>query len=496
MERDYVLQLKNITKVFPGVKALQDVHLDIKKGEIHSICGENGAGKSTLVEIISGSQTYTSGSINVENEEVEFNSTSDAQKRGISMIYQEFNLVPDLSVAENIFLGHLPQKKGLISWKMMEKEAKKILDRLEINIDPSMVVSKLSVAHMQMVEIAKALTHDSKLIIMDEPTAALTDEETETLFEIIDNLKANGISIIYISHRMNEIFSISDRITVLRNGKYIDTLNKDETDYDEVVSLMVGQKLGTLYPERNYKKSEVILEVKNYVGKSVDDVSFNLHKGEILGVSGLLGAGNIELMKMIYNALPKKSGELIYKNKKLNNKTPKQSIKSGIGLVPDDRKNEGLLLIRSVKENISLSSLDKITEKSIIRKTKEDLHVNKNIEDLKIKVSNPDQLVRNLSGGNQQKVVFAKMLNATPEVLILLEPTRGVDVGAKLDIYKIINDLTKEGKSIILVSSDLPEVVGLCDRTLVMREGKIVKEVSKDELTEKVILAHAAGGVS
>lgn len=496
MEEKYILELKNITKVFPGVKALKEVHLNVKEGEVHSLVGENGAGKSTLMKIISGAQGYTTGNMYFKGEEVIFNSTKEAQAHGISMIYQEFNLIPQLTVAENIFLGQIPKKNGLISWKTMNENAKRILDKLEIDIDPEEVISNLSVAHMQMVEIAKSLTHDSKVIIMDEPTAALTDEEIKTLFKLISVLKTRGISILYISHRMEEIFSISDRITVFRDGKYIKTMDKDETNYEEVVSLMVGQKIGTIYPDRDHVNTEVVLEVRNFTGESVRDVSFNLHKGEILGISGLLGAGNIDLSKMIYNAKTRTSGTLVYKGKELNTKTPKDSIKAGIGLVPDDRKNEGLVLIRSVKENISLSSLNKIIESGIVRKEKESTNVNNMIENLNIRVSNPEQIVMNLSGGNQQKVVFAKILSAVPELLILLEPTRGVDIGAKIEIYNIIDKLTEEGKSIILVSSDLPEVIGLCDRVLVMREGEIVKEIRKSEATQELILAYAAGGVS
>lgn len=496
MKDKYILELKNITKVFPGVKALKNAHLDIKQGEVHSICGENGAGKSTLMKIISGAQSYTTGEMYFNGKEVVFHSTKEAQDQGISMIYQEFNLIPQLTVAENIYLGRLPKYKRMVSWKTMNKNAQEVLDKLEVDISPESIVGNLSVAHMQMIEIAKALSHDSKVIIMDEPTAALTDEEIKTLFKLISMLKSRGISIIYISHRMDEIFEISDRVTVFRDGEYIKTMNIDNTDYEEVVSLMVGQKIETLYPERDYVEAEVVLETKNVIGRSVNDVSFNLHKGEILGIAGLLGAGNIELTKMIYGAKQMTSGTILYRGNKLNNKTPKQSIKSGIGLVPDDRKNDGLVLIRSVKENISLSSLDKIIEWGLVKKHKENDNTLSMIKNLNIRVSGQEQLVMNLSGGNQQKVVFAKVLSTTPEILILLEPTRGVDVGAKAEIYHIIDELTKMGKSIILVSSDLPEVIGLCDRVLVMKEGKIVKEIGKKEATQELILAYAAGGVS
>ncbi len=491
----YILELKNITKSFPGVKALDNVHLEIIPGEVHALCGENGAGKSTLMKIISGAQKYTTGDIVVDGKSYVFESTKDAEKVGISMIYQEFNLVPHLSVAENIFLGRLINKNGIIDWNKIYKNSAKILERLGLKIDTRRPVSSLSVAHMQMVEIAKCLSINSRVIIMDEPTAALTDEEIRVLFEIIESLKKQGISIIYISHRMDEIFTISDRITVFRDGKYIKTLDTEKTNYDELVSLMVGQNIEKLYPERTYTPSEVVLETKNIFGKAVNGVSFKLYKGEILGISGLLGAGNIELSKILYGALQKESGDVIKNGKKIKCKNPYTSIKEGIGLVPDDRKNDGLVLVRSVRENISLSSLDNISKSSFINKARENTRVNNVIKALNIKVPTPEHVVGNLSGGNQQKVVFAKVLEASPDILILDEPTRGVDVGAKAEIYQIIDLLTRNGKSIIIISSDLPEVIGMCDRVLVMREGQIVKEVQKDEATQELILAYAAGGV-
>ncbi len=492
---NYILELKNITKTFPGVKALDNVHLEVAPGEVHALCGENGAGKSTLMKIISGAQKYSSGTILVDGKEYVFESTKDAQDVGISMMYQEFNLVPHLSIAENIFLGRLYTKGSVINWSMIYKNAQQILNKLGLDIDPRKTVSSLSVAHMQMVEIAKCLSVNSRIIIMDEPTAALTDEETGVLFKIIDSLKKQGISIIYISHKMDEIFNISDTITVFRDGKYIKTLKTANTNYDELVSLMVGQNIERLYPERNYKKADVVLEAKDIHGPAVNGVSFTLHKGEILGISGLLGAGNIELSKIIYGALPKSSGNVYKNGKKLRCKNPYTSINDGIGLVPDDRKNDGLVLMRSVKENISLSSLKSISKSNIINPSLEKTRISNMIKALAIKVPTPEHIVGNLSGGNQQKVVFAKVLQASPDILILDEPTRGVDVGAKAEIYQIIDLLTKQDKSIIVISSDLPEVIGICDRILVMKEGKIVKEVSKSEASQELILAYAAGGV-
>ncbi|MBE7026564.1 MAG: sugar ABC transporter ATP-binding protein [Ruminococcaceae bacterium] len=492
---DYILELKNITKTFPGVRALDNVHLQIAPGEVHALCGENGAGKSTLMKIISGAQKYTSGEILVDGKSYVFESTSEAQNVGISMIYQEFNLVPHLSVAENIFLGRLKTKNGAVQWKQIYNDANEILEKLGLDIDPHKTVSSLSVAHMQMVEIAKCLSINARVIIMDEPTAALTDEEIRVLFDIIASLKKQGISIIYISHRMDEIFTISDTITVFRDGKYIKTLKTQNTNYDELVSLMVGQSIEKLYPDRAYQKGEVVLDVKNLVGKAVNDVSFQLYKGEILGICGLLGAGNIELSKIIYGATRKTSGSVIKDGREIKCKDPYTSIKDGIGLVPDDRKNDGLVLMRSVKENISLSSLKGISTNGFIISSRENTKVANVIEALSVKVPSPEHIVGNLSGGNQQKVVFAKVLQASPDILILDEPTRGVDVGAKAEIYQIIDLLTKKGKSIILISSDLPEVIGMCDRILVMKEGKIVKEVLKSEATQEIILSYAAGGV-
>lgn len=496
MKSDFILELKNIVKTFPGVKALDNVHLEIRPGEVHALCGENGAGKSTLMKIISGAQKATSGDIYFEGEKVSYNNTKEAQNIGISMIYQEFNLIPHLSVAENIYLGKLPVKANIINWNKLHKDTQEILDQLGLKISPKTIVSKLSVAEMQMVEISKCLSTNSKVIIMDEPTAALTDQEIATLFKIIENLTSKGISIIYISHRMDEIFSISDTITVFRDGKHVKTMETSHTDYDELVSLMVGQNIEHLYPARSETDNDIVLKVENLCGKNVDNVSFVLKKGEILGISGLMGAGNIELSKILYGALKKESGTVTINDKELKCTRPLEAIENGIGLVPDDRKNDGLVLIRSVKENISLSSLKKISKFGILNKKFEKNSVKNSIESMNIKVSSSEQIVNNLSGGNQQKVVLSKVLRASPDILILDEPTRGVDVGARAEIYQIIDLLTQNGKSIILVSSDLSEVIGMSDRILIMKEGKIVKEVLRRESSQELVLAYASGGVS
>ena len=496
MNNDFILELKDVVKKFSGVTALNNVHLEIKKGEVHALCGENGAGKSTLMKIISGAQKATSGEIIFEGSKAEYNTTKEAQNLGISMIYQEFNLVRYLTVAENIFLGKLPMKMGTVDWTKLFNDTQKILDTLGLKISPRAKILNLSVAQMQMVEIAKCLSVNSKVIIMDEPTAALTNEEIETLFKIINDLVAKSISIIYISHRMDEIFSISDSITVFRDGKHVKTLKTTETNYDEIVSLMVGQNIENLYPQRDEASNEKVFEVNRLVGRSVNDVSFSLHKSEILAIYGLMGSGNIELSKIIYGAKKKTSGDVIIKGRKIKSLSPLNAIREGIGLVPDDRKNEGLVLVRSIKENISMASLDKITRFGVINKTIEKNTITNSVQAMRIKISSPAQLVGNLSGGNQQKVVLSKILRTSPDVLILDEPTRGVDVGAKTEIYQIMDMITKKDKSIILISTDLPEVIGMADRILIMREGKIVKEVMKKDATQELVLAYASGGVA
>lgn len=492
-----ILRLEDIVKTFPGVKALDGVKLDVKEGEVHALCGENGAGKSTLMKIIAGAQGYTSGHMYINDQEVVFHSTKEAEKMGIAMIYQEFNMVPELSVAENMYLGRLPKTQlGVVDWKKLYQDADEVLKKLGLKFDCRNKVKNLSVAESQMTEIAKCLTIGAKVIIMDEPTAALTDEEIQILFRIIAELKAKGISILYISHRMDEIFRISDRLTVFRDGKYIATKAIGETDYDDVVSMMVGRSVTNLYPKRNYEKQDVAMELRNVTGKGVHGVSLKLHKGEILGVAGLLGSGTIELSKIVYGALPMTDGEIIINGEKKDCSSPRKALKAGIGFVSDDRKQEGLVLIRNIRENISMSSLDKISNGLYLNKAKETENINAEVRRLNIKISSPAQLAGKLSGGNQQKVVFAKVLEADPSILILDEPTRGVDVGAKAEIYQIMDELTKQGKSIILISTDLPEVIGMSDRVVIMREGYTVLEIDKSEMNQEKILAYASGGVS
>lgn len=491
-----VLQLDNIVKTFPGVRALNGVELTIRQGEVHAVCGENGAGKSTLMKIIAGAQPYTSGKMLVHGQNVVFHSTKDAEKHGIAMVYQEFNMVPELSIAENMYLGRLPKNKlGKVDWKKLQAEATDNLQHLGLKFDVKQKVKNISVAEAQMVEIAKCLTIGAEIIIMDEPTAALAESETKMLFKMIDELKSKHISVIYISHRMDEIFEVADRITVFRDGRYIDTKEVDSTNYDEIVSLMVGRDVKNLYPERHYQLSDVIMTVKEMTGQGVEDVSFELHRGEILGITGLLGSGTIELAKMLYGAIPKEKGEIIINGQVTNCSTPIKALRAGIGFVSDDRKQEGLVLIRSIKENASLSSLKNLQKGVRLNKKKEKERVNRQIENLNIKLSSMEQLVGKLSGGNQQKVVLAKVLEADPQILILAEPTRGVDVGAKAEIYQIMNQLADQGKSIIVISTDLPELIGVSDRIIIMREGKVVLETGYQEVNQELILANASGGV-
>lgn len=491
-----VLKLESIVKTFPGVKALDGVHLDVYEGEVHALCGENGAGKSTLMKIIAGAQPYTSGAMYLNGEKVVFHSARDAQKSGIAMIYQEFNMVPELSVAENMYLGRLPVN-GLrkVDWDKLYKEAQDNLNHLGLKFSSKTRVKDLSVAEAQMTEIAKCLTIGARIIIMDEPTAALAEEEIKILFQIIEELKKNGFAIIYISHRMDEIFRISDRLTVFRDGKFVATKEIGETDYDDVVSMMVGRSVSNLYPARDYKQQEIVLEAKNIKERKVHNVSLQLHRGEILGITGLLGAGTTELSKILYGAIPMESGELWIHGERKDCSAPIKALKNGIGFVSDDRKQEGLVLIRSIRENISMSSLKKLTKGIHLNTRLETERVNHQVQALNIRISSTKQLAGKLSGGNQQKIVFAKVLEADSDILILNEPTRGVDVGAKAEIYSIMDQLTKNGKSILMVSTDLPELIGISDRVIVMREGRMVLEISGDDMNQELILAHASGGV-
>lgn len=492
---DYILEMRNISKEFPGVKALNKVNLNIKPGEIHVLVGENGAGKSTLMKILTGVYSKDEGEIILKGKKIDIKSPKEAQIAGISIIYQELNLVPQLSIAENIFLGREPLKKnGLIDWEDMYRKTNELLKRLDLNLEPRIKVKKLGIAQQQMVEIAKALSFKSDIIIMDEPTSALTEKEIEQLFKVMKQLKSSGVAIIYISHRLEEIKKIGDRLTVLRDGTYIGTYAVDSVDIDKIIQLMVGRRLEEKFPKEFAAISNNVLEVKNLNRKNVlKNISFVLKKGEVLGLAGLMGAGRTELARAIFGVDPIDGGEIYINGIKVNIKSPSEAIKNGIGLLPEDRKMQGLVQALSVTHNVTLPSLNNFIKKIFLNKKKENDITYAYVEKVNIKTPSTSKKVRFLSGGNQQKVVLAKWLCANVDILIFDEPTRGIDVGAKVEIYKLINNLVKEGKSVLLISSELPEILGMCDRILVMHEGEITGEFLRQDATQEKILACATG---
>lgn len=493
-----LLQMSGIAKRFAGVNALQGVDFELESGEVHALLGENGAGKSTLMKILAGIYPIDEGDIFIEGNKVAINNVKDAQALGISIIHQEISLVPHLSIAENIFLGKEPlTKTGWIDWKTMNEEAQRSLQQFGLDLSPTDPVSKLTVAQQQMVEIIKAVSFQAKIIVMDEPTSSLTEKEVEFLFRTIGHLKEQGVGIVYISHRMNELFAITDRITVLRDGTLIGTVRTKETTTDQLISMMVGRELTHYYIKDTVPDSsgECVLSVHNLSKKGVlKDVSFELRKGEILGFSGLVGAGRSELMKCIFGLDPFDEGEIRIDNKPISIRNPNDAIRHGVVYVTENRKEEGLFLIRSVRYNITIKILDKFIKWFKVNANYENRQTNQYIEELSIKTPGPDQEVRNLSGGNQQKVLISRWLATKPRVLILDEPTRGVDVGAKAEIYAIMNRLVKEGVSIIMISSELPEVINMSDRIAVMYKGGIRTILNRDEFSQETIMHYATGG--
>jgi len=493
------IELRNIKKIFPGVVALEDVNFGVRYGEVHALVGENGAGKSTLIKILGGVYRPDEGEIIVEKKQVNINSTYVAQQLKIAVIYQEFNLIPDLSVAENIFIGREPKiGKSFINFRKMNSDAAEILRKLEIDINPRKFISDLSVAEKQMVEIAKSLSMDAKLIIMDEPTATLTEREVLKLFSIIEELRKKGVSIIYISHRLDEAFKLSDRITVLRDGKKIETKNTSETNQDEVVSWMVGKVVKDYFSEKKGKitENEIVLEVKDYnIADVIYNLDFKLHKGEILSFAGVLGSGIHHLLRSLYGATPKTSGQVYFEGKKAEIRKPKDAIDLGIGFVTEDRKGEGLLYDMSVLQNLSIIIIKALTfiKGLFIRQKKELAVFNEISKELNIKYADVNQRIIYLSGGNQQKVIIGRTLVSDCKILILIEPTRGIDVGAKAEIHKIMNSLTDKGISIIMASSELPELVNLSDRCIVLYKGKFAAEFSRDNMDEEKLVAAQIG---
>lgn len=491
--KEKLLELKGVTKTFPGVIALDNVDFRVYKGRIMALAGENGAGKSTLMKVITGIYTKDKGEIVYKGKNINFSGITDSIEAGIGIIHQELNLLPELSIMENIFLGReIVNSIGKIDYKVMKMETLTILEKLGVDYDPYTKVGKLSIAEQQMVEIAKVLSQNAKLIIMDEPTDALTEKETEKLFKIIKELKESGTGIVYISHRLKEIFEICDDITIFRDGKYIDEKEVSDIDENQLIELMVGRKLENYFPRDEIKLGDEILEIKNISNKYVHDVSFKLKKGEILGISGLVGAGRTELCKTLIGSIKKDSGEIILNRKNLKINSEEEALKQHLFYVSEDRKKDGLILGMSVKENMSLSAIRRFENKFLkINFKKEEKLVGSYISKFKIKTPGMEQLIKNLSGGNQQKIAIGKALMTEPEILILDEPTRGIDVGAKRDIYLLINELKKTGISIILISSEMPEIIGLSDRILVMSNGKITAEFDRKEVTQEKLMKAA-----
>ncbi len=495
MKNENILEIKGVSKSFVGVKALQNVSFQVRKGDVHALLGENGAGKSTLMKILSGAYNKDCGQIFVNGKEAEIRNTKDSERLGIAIIYQELNLIPDITVAENIFLARQPKKHGLLDWKKMTEDAEEILDYMDVAINPRAIVSSLSVAQQQMVEIAKAISLHSKLLIMDEPTSTLTEGETRKLFSVINNLKSKGISMIYISHRMEEIFEICDSYTVLRDGTFVHSGEIKEVDVNQIIEYMVGRSLASVYPEKKNKVGEVILEADHISnGKEVKDVSFSLRKGEILGFAGLVGAGRTETLKAVFGADSGAKGEIKINGKPVQIRSPRDAIKLGIGFLPEDRKKEGLVVDLPVLDNTVMAKPEKAMEHGMFSAKKAKEICQKYIRELLIKTPSEMQKAKFLSGGNQQKVVLAKWLNCEPEIIVLDEPTRGIDVNAKMEIYNIIVKLAEEGKSIIMISSEMPELIGLCDRVIVMHEGCVTGELDRRTLSQQQIMHYATGG--
>ncbi|MGB4412549.1 MAG: sugar ABC transporter ATP-binding protein [Atribacterales bacterium] len=485
-----ILEMKGIVKKFPGVLALNGVDFDLEKGEVHALLGQNGAGKSTLIKILMGVYKKDDGTILYDGDEISFTAPQEAQENGIRAIYQEIGLVPNLNVAENIFLGHEPKNRfGKINFKLMHEKTAEILGSLNISLDTYKPLGEYSTAIQQMIAIARAINWEAKIVIMDEPTSSLSEDEVKTLFRVIDSLKKQGISIIYISHRLDEIFAVCDRVTVLRDGCKVGSWQVGEIDKLHLIQAMLGREYYQDSSKVRKRIEEKVLEIKNYRYKRVlKSVSMNVGKGEIVGLAGLIGSGRTEAMKCLFGVFPLDDGETIFKGRALNIKNPIDALKEGIAYLPEDRKAEGLVPTMSVADNIILSSLKKFSKFGIIDLKKKDKFVKEYINRLSIKTPSPGQIVNNLSGGNQQKVVLAKILLTDPDLIILDEPTRGIDIGAKAEIFNLIKGLAGEGKSIVFISSELSEVVSIADRIYVIHEGEIIKELGpEDEITEELI---------
>ena len=492
-----ILRMTGITKCFPGTLALDKVQLTCEKGKVHILLGENGAGKSTLMKIISGVYTRDEGTVWYDGQEVNFTNVRQSMEAGISMIHQELNLLPERTIAQNIYLGHEPMVKGLkgvIDYKKMVKDSRELMDRLGLDLDPNILVKKLSIAQMQMVEVVKALSKEVKLVIMDEPTSSLTDREIDKLFDIVEKLKRDNVAIIYISHRMDEIKRIGDCVTVMRDGQYIDTVDVKDMDLDTLISMMVGRKIENMY-ERHYREpGKVIFETKDLSGWRFRNVNINVREGEIVSLSGLIGAGRTEIAKAVFGDEPIEHGSYTLYGKQITRTTPVKSVRNSMGYLSEDRKAEGLVLQMPIKENLVAASLTKVFKGGVLRSGPEDEIGKKYVAELRIATPNAEKLVGELSGGNQQKVVIGKWLETGCKFLIIDEPTRGIDVGAKSEIYKLLDRLVVEGYGILMISSEMNEVIGISDRVYVMKDGEITGEVTRENMTQEAIMRFAVGG--
>jgi len=492
---EYRVELLNITKTFGGINALQGVSLRSKPGEIHALVGENGAGKSTLVKILSGACQRDRGTIKIDGNEVEISNPQNGRKAGIGIIYQEFSLVPDLSVSENIFLHTLGEKKIFVRWQEINRSAKELTDNLGFIIDPRDKIRDLSIASQQVVEIAKALSENVKVLILDEPTSVLAPHETSRLFEVLRKLKQQGVTIIYITHRLEEVFRIADLITILRDGSVTGNYPVSQITQEDIIKHMIGRKINAFYPERKTSPGKEIFRVQGICTRDkVKNISFSVREGEVLGITGLVGSGRTETVMAIFAADKKESGRIYLHDNELKLKSTTDALRSGLGLVPEDRKNQGIILSLSIEKNISISILNKLSDRlGFIRRYSERKNALEYMKNLSIKASGPETITSDLSGGNQQKVVLAKWLSVNCSVLLLDEPTRGVDVGAKVEIYNIINALAAKGLSIVLVSSEMMEVIGICDRILVIKDGEIRGELGRKDFSEENILKMTVG---
>lgn len=488
-----LLQMNGIHKSFPGVYALKDVSLELKEGEVHALLGENGAGKSTLIKVLGGIYSADQGEIIIEGNKVSIDGVKAAQENGIAIIHQELVLVPHMTVAENIFLGREPMKAGFIDKVKMNTDAQELLDAYEMNILATELVGRLTIAQQQMVEIVKAISYNSKILVMDEPTSSISDKEVHFLFGMMRTLTAKGVGIIYISHKMSELEEICDRVTVMRDGQYVATKVVKETNKDELIAMMVGRELTNYYTRDYMEPGEVILKCENISdGELVDNVSFELKKGEIIGFAGLVGAGRSETMKCIFGLTPKAKGDIYVSGKKVTIKSPVEAMRYGLSLVPENRKEEGLYKVQSVRFNSTIEVLGQFIRGIFVNNGKEREITQEYIDKMATKTPSQEQVIGNLSGGNQQKVLIGRWLATHPDILILDEPTRGVDVGAKSEIYAIMNELVKQGVSIIMISSELPEILGMSDRIYVMAHGKMKGCISHEEATQENIMKLAA----